>query len=84
MSIYPLFSFSEIYILFVAFDFTFAFALGALYVNLIFFPLFFVFSINHAENLIHLMAINHKFSTFFLNIRVINGPWGSNKEILSP
>jgi hypothetical protein len=84
MSFYPLFSFSEIYISVVVFDFTFAFAVGALYVNLNFFPLFFVFSINHAENLIHLMMIEHKFSTFFLNIRVVNGPWASNEEILSP
>ncbi len=84
MSIYPLFSFSEIYILVVVFVFTFALALVALYVNLNFFPLFFVFSINHAENLIHLMVIEHKFSTIFINIRDVEGHWGSNKEILSP
>ena len=84
MSIYPLFSFSEIYILVVVFVFTFALALGALYVNLNFFPLFFVFSINHAENLIHLMVIEHKFSTTFINIRDVEGHWGSNGEILSP
>ncbi len=80
MSIYPLFS--EIYILFVFF--VFAFAIGTLYVNLNFCPPFFVFSINIPENLPHLMVIEHKFSTFFLNIRVAEGHWGSNKEILSP
>ncbi len=82
MSFYPLFSFSKIYILVVVF--VFAFALGALYVNLNFFSLFFVFSINIAENLIHLMVIAHKFSTFFFNIRVVESHWGSNEEILSP
>lgn len=84
MSFYPLFSFSGIYILVAVFDFTFAFALGALYVNLNFFPLFFVFSINIAENLIHLMVIEHKCSTFFLNIRVVESHFCSNEEILSP
>jgi hypothetical protein len=32
----------------------------------------------------HLMVIAHKFSTFFLNIRVVEGHLGSNEEILSP
>lgn len=80
MSFYPLFSFSEIYILVAVFDFTFAFVLGALYVNLNFFPLFFVFSINIAENLIHLMVIAHKFSTFSLKMRVVKSHWGAMRK----
>ena len=78
MSFSPLFSFSEIYILVVVF------VLVALYVNLNFFPLYFVFPINFPENLIHLMVIEHRFSTFFLNIRVVESHWVSNEEILSP
>lgn len=82
MSLFPLFSFSEIYILVAVF--VFDFVLVVLYVNLNFCPPFFVFSINIPKNLIPLMVIEHKFSTFFLKIRVVEGHWGSNEEILSP
>ncbi len=68
--------FSEIYILVVAFDIS----LVALYLNLNFFPLFFVFSINLPENLIPLMVIEHKSSTFFLNIRVAEVHCGSMRK----
>ena len=84
MRFYPLFSLSEIYISVVVFNFTFAFVLGVLYVNLNFCPPFFVFSINIPENLTPLMVIEYKFSTIFINIRDVEGHWGSNKEILSP
>jgi hypothetical protein len=84
MSFYPLFSFSEISISVVVFDFTFAFVLGVLYVNLNFCPPFFVLSINIPKNLPHLMVIEQKFSTIFINTRDVECHWGNNKEILSP
>ena len=77
MSLFP--PFSEIYIIVAVFAFDFfLLVLYVNYVNLIFCPPSSVFSINIPENLIHLMVIKHKFSTFFLNIRVMEGHWGSN------
>ena len=58
--------------------------IGVLYLNLNFSPIFFVPSKNSSKNLIHLMEIVHKFSTFPLNLGVMEGHWHCNEEILSP
>ena len=78
MNLFPLFS--EIYILVAVLVFDFDISSVVLYVNLNFFPPFFVFSINIVENLIHLMVKAHKFSTFFLKMRVVESHWEAMRK----